>query len=230
MKVIGLIGGMSWESSLEYYKIINERVKERLGGFHSAKSLMYSVDFDEIEKLQRQGNWEKAAEVMVDSARKLEKGGADFITLCTNTMHKMADDIQESVNIPLLHIGDATAEKIKRYGIKRVGLLGTKYTMEQDFYKGRLTKKHGLEVEVPDERDRVLINDVIYNELCLGNISSKSKEEFKRIIIKMKERGLEGLILGCTEIPLLINQGDVGIKLFDTTRIHAETAADYAIS
>ena len=229
MKTIGLIGGMSWESSLEYYRIINEQVKEKLGGFHSAESLMFSVDFDEIEKLQYQGNWKDAAKIMVDAAKRLEKGGADFVVLCTNTMHKTADDVQNNIKIPLLHITDAIAERIKDKGLKKVGLLGTKFTMEEDFYKGRLIKKYGLNVLIPNERDRQIVNDVIYHELCLGEINQSSKSQFIKIINNLVDNGAEAVILGCTEIPLLIKQKDVKIPLFDTTRIHAEAAVEYAL-
>jgi len=229
MKTIGLIGGMSWESSLEYYRIINEQVKEKLGGFHSAESLMFSVDFDEIEKLQYQGNWKDATKIMVDAAKRLEKGGADFVVLCTNTMHKTADDVQNNIKIPLLHITDATAERIKAKGLRKIGLLGTKFTMEEDFYKGRLIKKYGLNVLIPNERDRQIVNDVIYHELCLGKINQSSKSQFIKIIDKFVDNGAEAVILGCTEIPLLIKQKDVKIPLFDTTRIHAEAAVEYAL-
>ena len=229
MKTIGLIGGMSWESSLEYYRIINEQVKEKLGGFHSAESLMFSVDFDEIEKLQYQGNWKDAAKIMVDAAKRLEKGGADFVVLCTNTMHKTADDVQNNIKIPLLHITDAIAERIKAKGLRKIGLLGTKFTMEEDFYKGRLIKKYGLNVLIPNERDRQIVNDVIYHELCLGKINQSSKSQFIKITDKFVDNGAEAVILGCTEIPLLIKQKDVKIPLFDTTRIHAEAAVEYAL-
>ena len=229
MKTIGLIGGMSWESSLEYYRIINEQVKEKLGGLHSAKSLMYSVDFYEIEKLQHQGNWSEATKLMIDAAQRLEKGGADFVVICSNTMHKMADDVQKSINIPLLHIADATAEKIRAKGIKKIGLLGTKFTMEEEFYKGRLIEKYGLEVLIPNEEDRKIVHDVIYNELCLGKINQPSKDQFIRIIDGLVGKGAEAVILGCTEIPLLVKQADVKVLLFDTTRIHAESAVEYSL-
>ena len=230
MKKIGLIGGMSWESSLEYYRIINEAVKQRLGGLHSAESIMYSVDFDEIEKLQSQGNWQELTKVMIDSAQKLEKAGADLVIICTNTMHKMAGEVQNSINIPLLHIADATAEKIKENGCKKVGLLGTRFTMEEDFYKGRLIEKHGLEVIVPNSEERQIVHDIIYNELCLGEIKETSKEQFKKVIENLVKNGADGVILGCTEIPLLIKQEDVKVLLFNTTKIHAEYAVDYAIN
>ncbi|MFA5994170.1 MAG: aspartate/glutamate racemase family protein [Parcubacteria group bacterium] len=229
MKTIGLIGGMSWESSLEYYRIINEQIKEKLGGLHSAKSLMYSVDFDEIEKLQHQGNWDEATKLMIDAAQRLEKGGADFVVICTNTMHKMAEDVQHNIQIPLLHIADATAEKIKKAGLKKIGLLGTKFTMEEDFYKGRLINKYGLEVVIPDDQDRQIVHDVIYNELCLGGINQSSKDQFIGIINKLVDNGAEAVILGCTEIPLLVQQKDVAVRLFDTTRIHAESAVELSL-
>lgn len=229
IKTIGLIGGMSWESSIEYYRIINEQVNEKLGGLHSAKSLMYSVDFDEIEKLQHQGNWNEATKLMIDAAQRLEKGGADFVVICTNTMHKMADDVQNSIKIPLLHIADATAEKIKAQGLKKVGLLGTRFTMEEQFYKGRLINKYGLEVLIPDEEDRKMVHDVIYHELCLGKIYQPSKDQFIRIINELVDNGAEAVILGCTEIPLLVKQEDIKVLLFDTTRIHAESAVEYSL-
>ncbi|MFA7138102.1 MAG: aspartate/glutamate racemase family protein [Bacteroidales bacterium] len=229
MKIIGLIGGMSWESSLEYYRIINEQVKEKLGGLHSAKCLMYSVDFDEIARLQHQGNWQKATTLLIDSAQRLEKGGADFIVICTNTMHKMADAVQNKINLPLLHIADATAEKIKAHGLKKIGLLGTKFTMEEDFYKGRLINKYGLDVITPDEKDRQIVHDVIYHELCLGQINPSSKVRFITIINALVAQGAEGVILGCTEIPLLVKQEEVKVILFDTTRIHAESVVAYSL-
>lgn len=229
MKKIGLIGGMSWESSLEYYRIINETVKKELGGLHSAECVMYSVDFDEIEKLQHQGKWEKLTKIMINCAQRLEKAGANLVIICTNTMHKMAEDVENNINIPLLHIADATAEKIKELGFKKVGLLGTKFTMEEDFYKGRLIEKHGIEVIIPNSKEMQIVHDIIYNELCLGEIKENSKERYKKIIKNLTKKGAEGVILGCTEIPLLIKQEDVEVPLFDTTRIHAEFAVDYAI-
>ena len=229
MKKIGLIGGMSWESSLEYYRIINETVKQKLGGFHSAECIMYSVDFDSIEKLQHEGNWHELTNVMIDCAQRLEKAGADLVLICTNTMHKMAGDVEKSVKIPLLHIADAAASAIKERGCKKVGLLGTKFTMEEDFYKGRLVEKFGLEVIIPNSDDRQIIHDIIYNELCLGEIKETSKNQFKRIITNLVENGAEGVILGCTEIPLLIKQKDVEVSLFDTTKIHAEFAVEHAL-
>ena len=229
MKTIGLIGGMSWESSLEYYRIINELVKEKLGGLHSAKSLMYSLDFDEIEKLQHQGKWDKLTSIMIKAAQDLEKGGADFVLICTNTMHKMADDIQNNINIPLLHLVDTTADKIKQNRLRKVGLLGTNFTMEEDFYKGRLMNKYGLDVIIPNENDRQIIHQVIYQELCLGNIKKSSKDQYIEIINKLIESGAEAVILGCTEIPLLIQQEDVKVPLYDTTTIHAEAAVEYSL-
>lgn len=229
MKTIGLIGGMSWESSLEYYRIINEQVKEKLGGLHSAKSLMYSLNFAEIEKLQHQGKWDKLTSVMIKAAQNLEKGGADFVLICTNTMHKMADDIQNNINIPLLHLVDTTADKIKQNRLRKVGLLGTNFTMEEDFYKGRLMNKYGLDVIIPNEKDRQIIHQVIYQELCLGNIKKSSKDQYIEIINKLIESGAEAVILGCTEIPLLIQQEDVKVPLYDTTTIHAEAAVEYSL-
>ncbi len=229
MKTIGLIGGMSWESSIEYYRIINQKVRERLGGTHSAKCVMVSVDFAEIEILQHGGRWSEATDMLVKSARQLESASADFVVLCTNTMHKMADDICRSISIPFLHIADATAEKVKVQGITKIGLLGTRYTMEEDFYKGRLVNNYGLEVIVPGEDDRKVIHDVIYNELVKGKIFPESKETFLRIIEKMEALGAEGVILGCTEIGLLVKNGDCRVPLFDTTLIHAEAAVEFAL-
>lgn len=229
MKTIGLIGGMSWESSLEYYRIINETVKNKLGGFHSAKSLMYSVDFQEIEELQHQGKWEDATRLMIDAAQRVERGGADFLVICTNTMHLMAEDVERSVHIPLLHIADVTASKIKEKGQRVVGLLGTRFTMEQDFYKARLKDKHGIDVLIPEEEERIAIHTILYDELCLGSIKTESKERFKTIIANLESRGAEGIILGCTEIPLIVKQEDYAIFLYDTTTLHAEAAVDFAL-
>jgi len=229
MKTIGLIGGMSWESSLEYYRMINESVKKRLGGLHSAKCLMYSVDFHEINELQHQGKWDDAAEVMKDSAKRLERGGADLILICTNTMHKLYGEVQKSVSVPILHITDATAEDIKKKGLGKVGLLGTRFTMEQDFYKGRLKDKHNIDVIVPDKGDMQIIHDVIFNELCMGKIINTSKARFIGIIEKLVGEGAEGIILGCTEIPHLIKQADVDIPLFDTAKIHSAAAVEEAL-
>ena len=229
MKTIGLIGGMSWESSIEYYRIINETVKAKLGGLHSAKSIMYSVDFADIEILQHQGQWAEAAQMLINAAKNLENSGADFIVLCTNTMHKVADDIQANVKIPLLHIADATAQLVKDSGIKKIGLLGTRFTMEEEFYKGRLSQKYGLNVNVPNAQEREIVHRVIYDELVIGKIRQHSKEQYIGIIEQMVDEGAEGVILGCTEIGLLIHKQDSQVPLFDTTRIHAEAAAEYAL-
>jgi len=229
MKTIGLIGGMSWESSIEYYRIINETAKEKLGGLHSAKSLMVTVDFAEIEKLQHENRWEEAGQILVQCAQNLERGGADFIVLCTNTMHKLADQIIAGTNIPFLHIADATAEKIRAAGIKRIGLLGTRFTMEHEFYKGRLVDNFGLDVLIPEKTDRELVHRVIYEELVLGKIVDSSREEYKRIINDLLARGAEGVILGCTEIELLIKEGDSHAPLFPTTKIHAISAVEKAL-
>jgi aspartate racemase len=229
MKTIGLIGGMSWESSIEYYRIINETVNDRLGGLHSAKSVMVSVDFAEIEALQHQGRWDQATDMMIAAARNVQGGGADFVVICTNTMHKMADEVQRHTGIPLLHIADATAESIKARGLDRVGLLGTNFTMVEDFYKGRLVQRHGLEVEIPDEQDREIVHRVIYDELCAGVIRPSSKEQYSRIMDHLVRKGTEGIILGCTEIGLLVTDQDSQVPLFDTTRIHAVAAVDCAL-
>lgn len=228
MKTIGLIGGMSWESTVSYYQIINNTVKEQLGGFHSAKIILYSVDFSEIEECQTKGDWEKGASILTESAQKLEKAGADFIAICTNTMHKVAPQIQEGISVPILHIADATVDELKKNNINRVALLGTKYTMTQDFYKERV-RRHGIDVIIPDEDDVELVNHVIYDQLCLGNINYDSRKEFIRIIGLLKKRGAEGVILGCTEIGLLIQQKDSPLPVFDTTQIHAHTIAMMAI-
>ena len=229
MKTIGLIGGMSWESSIEYYRIINETVKEKLGGLHSAKSLMVTVDFAEIEKLQHEDRWDEAAQILVKCARDLERGGADCIVLCTNTMHKLADQIIASVNIPFLHIADATAEKIVAAGMKKIGLLGTRFTMEHDFYKGRLIRNFGLDVLVPDKADRDIVHRVIYEELVQGKIMDASRAEYKRVMQSLIDKGAQGIILGCTEIELLVKQADSQVPLFPTTHIHAATAVEFAL-
>ena len=228
MKTIGLIGGMSWESTELYYRIINETVKENLGGLHSAKCLLYSVNFEEIEKYQSTDQWEKSAEVLTEIAKKLEDAGADFIGICTNTMHKTVPYMEKNINIPILHIAEATAEEIKAQNIKKVALLGTKYTMIEDFYKEKILES-GIEVIIPNEDDIKIINDIIYDELCLGKVEFKSKEKYLKIIEKMKNQGAKGVILGCTEIGLLISQKDVDIKVFDTTKIHAKKIALNAI-
>lgn len=228
MKVIGLIGGMSWESSAEYYRLINQRVKERLGGYSSAKCLMYSVDFAEIEALQVQNRWEEAAELLADAAKRLEAGGADFVLLCTNTMHKVAGAIQNSVKIPFVHIADAACEAIKAQGLNKVALLGTRYTMEQDFYKQRLID-NGLEVIVPEKGDRDTVHNIIYEELVQGVVKHESRLRYQIIINCLQKRGAEGVILGCTEIGLLIKPDDSPVPVFDTTVIHAHAAADMAL-
>ena len=229
MKTIGLIGGMSWESSIEYYRIINETVRARLGGLHSAKSIMYSVDFAEIEDMQHRGQWDEATRLMIAAAQKVEKGGADFIIICTNTMHKMADEVQKSIHLPLLHIADATAERIRAQGLRKVGLLGTKFSMEEDFYRGRLIKKHGLDVLIPNQEEREIIHRVIYQELCIGEIKESSKDQYTTVIGRLVKEGAEGIILGCTEIGLLIRAEDSAVPLFDTTMIHATAAVEYAL-
>jgi aspartate racemase len=229
MKTIGLIGGMSWESSIEYYRIINETAKQKLGGLHSAKSLMVTVDFAEIEKLQHEDRWDEAAQILIKCAQDLERGGADCIVLCTNTMHKLAYQIIASVNIPFLHIADATAEKIVTAGMKKIGLLGTRFTMEHDFYKGRLIHNFGLDVLVPNEADRNIIHRVIYEELVQGKNLDTSRTEYKRIMQSLIADGAEGIILGCTEIELLVKQEDSRVPLFPTTQIHATAAVEFAL-
>ncbi|NPU83512.1 MAG: aspartate/glutamate racemase family protein [Syntrophaceae bacterium] len=230
MKTIGLIGGMSWESTIPYYRIINETVRERLGGLHSAKVFLYSVDFHEIERLQHEGNWDGAGEVLAGAACSLQNAGADFIALCTNTMHKVAERIQDATDVPFLHIADPTAEEVKRSGFCTVGLLGTRFTMEQDFYKGRLLDRHGIEVIIPHEEDRELVHRVIFEELCLGQVLEGSHLEFRRIIGDLADRGAQGVILGCTEIQMLVSQRDSDVRIFDTTAIHARGAAEWALA
>ncbi|MDB5519424.1 MAG: asr [Tardiphaga sp.] len=228
--VIGLIGGMSWESSAEYYRIINREVRRRLGGVHSARSLMWSVDFGEIERLQHQGDWDALTEKMKDAAIRLERGGADFIVICTNTMHRMADAVTEAVNIPLLHIADPTAQKVKAAGVTKVGLLGTAFTMEQDFYKGRLRDLFGLDVLVPPAPDRCVVHDIIYRELVAGEVLAESRAAYRKIIAGLVAQGAQAVILGCTEIMLLISEEDSAVPLFDTTTIHAIAAVDRALA
>lgn len=230
MKTIGLIGGMSWESSVLYYQTINQKIKEKLGKLHSAKSIMYSVDFEEIKTLQEQGKWDEATEIMIDCAQKLELAGAEFIIICTNTMHKMAKEVEDAVSIPLLHIADATANEIIKDGIKKVALLGTAFTMEQQFYKGRLSEKFGLDVIIPNESERKIIHDIVYEELCLGIINEQSRESYLKIINRLSEQGAEAIILGCTEITLLVSQENCTVPLYDTARIHAECAVDFSLS
>ncbi|HTY35832.1 MAG TPA: aspartate/glutamate racemase family protein [Bacteroidota bacterium] len=229
MKTIGLIGGMSWESSLEYYRIINETTKQKLGGFHSSRSILYSVDFEEIERLQHQGRWDELTKIMIIAAQSLENAGAELVVICTNTMHKMADDVQASIRIPVLHIADATAKEIQLQHLHTVGLLGTKFTMEQDFYRGRLTQKFGLKVLIPADDDREIVHKVIYDELCLGQAKESSRTEFIRVINNLVQRGAQGIVLGCTEIPLLVKQKDIGVPTFDTTSIHARQAVEEAL-
>lgn len=229
MKTIGLLGGMSWESSIEYYRIINQGVRSALGGVHSAKSVMVSVDFDEIETLQMNGNWKEAARIMIQRAREIEKAGADFLLICTNTMHLLADDIQDAIQIPLLHIADATAKAVQEAAMSSVGLLGTRFTMEKEFYRGRLEHKHQLDVIVPGREGRERVHDVIYNELVQGQIRAESREVYKEIIQKLVGKGAEGIVLGCTEIGLLIKKEDVSVPIFDTMEIHARAAVDAAL-
>ncbi len=227
-KVIGLIGGMSWESSAEYYRIVNEQVRDRLGGLRSARCLMWSFDFAEIEALQHAGRWDDATALMIDAARRLERGGADFLLICTNTMHRMAAEVQAAVGIPLLHIADPTADRIRAAGLRRVGLLGTAFTMEQDFYKGRLADRHGLEVLIPEEADRATVHRIIYDELVQGRVEPASRQAYREVIARLVERGAEAVILGCTEIMLLVGAEDSAVPLFDTTAIHAEAAVELA--
>ncbi|MBV2181794.1 MAG: aspartate/glutamate racemase family protein [Castellaniella sp.] len=229
MKTIGLIGGMSWESTVPYYRQINEAVKARLGGLHSARIVLYSVDFAEIEQLQHRGDWDAAGVVLANAASALERAGADFLVLCTNTMHKVAPAIEAAVRIPLLHIADPTAAVIRQAGLSRIGLLGTAFTMEQAFYRDRLQDAHGIEVLVPTPEDRVLVHRVIYEELCLGRIEDASRQAYRVVMRRLADRGAQGIILGCTEISLLVGQKDAGVPLFDTTAIHARAAAETAL-
>ncbi len=229
MKTIGLLGGMSWESSVEYYRIINQETRRRLGGAHSAKSVMVSVDFHEIEELQHRGDWGAATAAMVAGARQVEAGGADCLVICTNTMHRMADEVQAAIGIPLLHIADATGGAVRAAGVATVALLGTRFTMEHDFYRGRLERQHGLAVLVPDEPGRTLVHDVIYDELVRGVVSDASRERYLEVISSLTLRGAGGVIAGCTEIELLVTADDVGIPYFPTTRLHAEAAVAWAL-
>ncbi|MGB9718136.1 MAG: aspartate/glutamate racemase family protein [Thermoproteota archaeon] len=229
MKTIGLIGGMSWESTLEYYRIINQQVKEKLGGLHSAECILYSVDFEKVENLQHAGEWGELAELMTSIALKLQDAGAQGIVICSNTMHKVAEKVQESLRTPLIHIVDATAVEVKRRGLRKVALLGTRFTMEDEFYKGRLREKHGIDTIIPGEADRGIIHGIIYSELCKGIVKQSSKKELARIIGKLSARGAEGVILGCTELPLLVKQQDAATPLFDTTENHAKAAADFIL-
>jgi len=228
--VIGLIGGMSWESSAEYYRILNQTVRDRLGGAHSARILMWSVDFEPIERLQHHGDWAALGEAMADGARRLENGGADFLVLCTNTMHRLADDIGRAVSIPLLHIADPTGQAVAAAGMKRVGLLGTRFTMEQAFYKDRLKDTFGLDVLVPDDADRTVVHDIIYKELIAGVVSETSRQAYREVIARLIDAGAEAVILGCTEIMLLVKPEDSAVPLFDTTTLHARAAADRSLN
>jgi aspartate racemase len=228
-QVIGLIGGMSWESSAEYYRIVNQAVRKRLGGMHSARVLMWSFDFGEIEALQHSGRWDDATALMVDAARRLERGGADFVLICSNTMHRMADAVQGAIAIPLMHIADPTAERLRAAGLTRVGLLGTAFTMEQAFYKGRLKDRFGLDVLVPDNEDRAAVHRIIYDELVQGRVEATSRNAYRDVIARLAERGAEAVVLGCTEIMLLIRPEDSPVPLFDTTTIHAEACVERAL-
>jgi aspartate racemase len=230
MKRIGLLGGMSWESSAEYYRLVNEATRERLGGLHSADCLLRSVDFAGVEQLQRAGRWDEAGAVLAREARSLVAAGAELIVLCTNTMHKVAETIADAVDVPFVHIADTTAEAVREAGLTTVGLLATAYTMEQDFYVGRLRDRHGLSVLVPDEPDRALVHRTIYEELCVGVIDDGSRDEFRRVMRSLADRGAQGILLGCTEIDLLVGAEDAPVPLFDTTRLHAERAVELALS
>ncbi len=230
MKTIGLIGGMSWESTIPYYRTLNETVKARLGGLHSAKVVMVSVDFHEIEALQRAGDWTAAGAAMADAASRLARAGADVLVLCTNTMHKVAPAIEAAVNIPLLHIADPTAAAIKAAGLQRIGLLGTRFTMEQDFYKDRMHTRHGLQMLLPNATDRDTVHRIIYEELCLGKIVPSSRDSYRRTMAELVAQGAQAIILGCTEIALLVDASDASVPLFDTTAIHATSAAEWALA
>lgn len=230
MKTIGLIGGMSWESTLPYYRIANETVKARLGGLHSARLVLYSVDFHDIERLQHAGDWDAAGRELAVAARRVEAAGADFLVLCTNTMHRVAEAIEAAVRIPLLHIADATGEEIRRAGVVTVGLLGTRFTMEQAFYRERLRERHGLDVIVPDPADRATVHDVIYRELCLGKVTDASRAMLRTVMRRLVDQGAQGVILGCTELTLLAGAADSPVPVFDTTAIHARVAAELALA
>jgi aspartate racemase len=229
MKTIGLLGGMSWESTETYYRLVNEGVKARLGGLHSARLILYSVDFQEIEELQGAGDWEGAGELLGEAARRVEMAGADFLLICTNTMHRVADEVERNITIPLLHIADATGEAVRSRGMERVGLIGTRFTMEQDFYRGRLRERFGLKILIPPADERQRVHDVIFQELCLGRIDQNSRTDYYRIIESLADAGAEAVILGCTEISLLVRPEDTPVALLDTTRIHAETAVAAAL-
>lgn len=229
MKTIGLVGGMSWESTVPYYRHVNEAVKARLGGLHSARVILYSVDFHDIEQLQHAGKWDEAGAVLVDAAKALERAGADFIVVCTNTMHRVAPAIEAAVRIPLLHIADPTAQAIKRAGLHTVGLLGTRFTMEQAFYRDRLQHDHGIKVLVPDAADRETVHRIIYDELCLGQINDASRDAYRAVMARLVAQGAQAVILGCTEISLLVGANDAAVPLFDTTALHAQSAAEHAL-
>lgn len=229
MKTIGMLGGMSWESTVPYYRLINQRVQERLGGLHSARLLLYSVDFQEIEQLQHAGEWGRAGELLADAARRLQGAGADFLVICTNTMHKVAPAVEAATALPLLHIADPTARAIVSEGFRRVGLLGTRFTMEEDFYRARLQREHGLDVVVPDAGDRLEVHRIIYDELCQGVVDEGSRGVYRGVIARLVARGAEAVVLGCTEISLLVGRGDSRVPLFDTTALHARAAADFAL-
>lgn len=230
MKTIGLIGGMSWESSVEYYRIINETVRDRLGKLYSAESIMFSFNFAEIEALQKEGKWDEATQVMIEFARRVVAGGAEVVLICTNTMHLMADEVQAAIDVPLIHIADAAAEAVQAKGLSKVALLGTRFTMEGDFYRGRLASAHGVEVVIPQEDERKIIHRTIYDELVAGEIRDESRAKFMGIIERLVAEGAQGIVLGCTEIPLLVKQGDVAVPVFDTTTIHATAAVDFALA
>ena len=230
MKTIGMLGGMSWESTSSYYKAINEGIREALGGLYSAKICLYSVNFQEIERLQHQGKWSETAEILSAAAQSVEAGGADFLMICTNTMHKVAAEIEQSVSIPLLHIADATADSLINDGVRKVGLLGTQFTMEQDFYKGRLIEKYGIDVMVPNADQQAQVHQIIYSELCLGIVKDSSREIYLEIIRELHHQGAEAVILGCTEIALLVQQQHTSVPLYDTTEIHAAQAVALAIN
>ena len=230
MKRIGLLGGMSWESSIEYYRFVNEAVRERVGGLHSADCILRSVDFAPVEELQRGGSWDEAGDLLAEEARTLEAAGAELLVLCTNTMHRVADRIAEAIEIPFVHIADTTAAAVRAAGIGTVGLLATGYTMEQEFYVGRLRDRHGLSVLVPEEPDRRIVHDVIYTELCVGVVRDESRQEYRRIMRDLAARGAEGILLGCTEIDLLVGPDDAPVPTFDTTRLHAEKAVELALA
>ena len=229
MKTIGLIGGMSWESTAHYYQSINEGIKQRLGGLHSAQIVLYSVDFHDIERLQHAGKWDEAGACLAQAARSLEAAGADFLVVCTNTMHKVVPAIEAAVKIPFLHIADPTANAVRSADIRRIGLLGTRFTMEQDFYRGRLEALHGLQVLIPDDADRHVVHDVIYNELCLGIVREQSRQAYREVIDRLVTQGAQGIILGCTEIAMLVSPADSPVPVFDTTAIHASSAVEFSL-